>query len=132
MNTSAMHRAERGSLCGHNLGTSGQNQRLRLAAAMVFLGLALAVWMVESDAPRWVRALTFGPFFMASFGALQGLLRTCPYHAMKGTREQDDGRVDNVVRDDMKDAAKHLSKCVLVASAVLALIMTAVIVVLPS
>jgi hypothetical protein len=124
-------RAEREALCGHNLGTQGTNLRLRGAIVMVTVGLALACWLVQDGAPRWTRALCFVPFFMAAFGAMQGLLRTCPLHSMKRTREDDAGRTERVVTAEEQRSAQRLARFVWVGSAALAVAATVSIVIVP-
>lgn len=98
---------EQDVLPGHNLGCRGQNVRLRAAVLLVAIGLGAAILFIEGEFPDWTRALCFIPFLVAAHLAFQGLFRTCPMHAVKGTREDDRGRVGRVFQKrDEKDARR--------------------------
>lgn len=118
-------------MSGTNLGRSGQNSRLRLASVMVFVGLLLAVVLVQAETQRWVRLTIFVPFFMAVFCALQGLLRTCPGHVMHGTMEDDKGHVERVVRPEQLQRAKRLSRIIWLGASLAALAFTLAVVAVP-
>lgn len=113
----------RRALRGSNLSRKGQNARLRMSLLMMSLGLGLAVVLVRSDlAPAW-RWFCFIPFFLGSFGAFQGLFRTCPMHAMKGSREEETG-VAPVLRLDEQGCARKLARLVWMLSLSVATVAT--------
>jgi hypothetical protein len=118
-------------LPGHNLGCRGQNLRLRAAVVLVAVGLAAAVAFVKGDFPTWARALCFVPFAFAANLAFQGLFRTCPMHAKKGTREDDEGHIDPVFGDRDRRGARRLSALVVGWSLGLASAATALLFLLP-
>lgn len=100
-------------LPGHNLGCRGQTLRLRAAVVLVAVGLGAAIAFVKGDFPTWARALCFVPFVFAANLAFQGLFRTCPMHAKKHTREDDEGHVDRVIGDRDRRGARRLSAMVI-------------------
>lgn len=113
-----------------NLGDRAQNTRMRMG--LIFLGLALlvAVWLIKIDASPFVRALLFIPFFAASFGAYQGLFRTCTYAAKLGVRESDAGVVPIADPNEILRARKD-GRFVMISSFATALAATLVIVLIP-
>jgi len=118
-------------LPGHNLGCRGQNFRLRGAVILVAVGLSAAVFFIKGDFPTWARAFCFVPFAFAAHLAFQGLFRTCPMHAKQGTREDDEGHVDPVVRDRDRRGARRLSAMVIGWSLGLASAATGMLFLLP-
>ena len=116
---------------GTNLEQFGQNFRLRLGVMMLAIALVGTIAMVQGGLHRGWRLLLFLPFFMASSGAWQGLFRTCPGHAFKGVRENAAGGEDRVARRDELQAARHLARLVLFGSAATALVLTAIVMMVP-
>lgn len=75
-----------------NLGDRAQNRRLRLGLVVLGPALVLAVLLVHWGVPPLVRAgVLFIPFFIAAYGAFQGLFRTCTYAASQDVRVTDGG-----------------------------------------
>jgi hypothetical protein len=73
-----------------NLSPRAANRRLRGAIVLLAVALGLAVGMVQLGLrPEW-RLLLAVPFFLSSMGFYQGLFRTCPGNAARGTRETDE------------------------------------------
>jgi len=119
------------ALPGHNLGCHGQNVRLRASVVLVAVGLGLAIAFIKGGFPEWTRALCFLPFLLAANLAFQGLFRTCPMHAQKGTREDDEGHVGRVVQNLDRRGARRLSFFVVAGSFGLAGLATSVLFLLP-
>ena len=114
-----------------NLGREGQNARLRGSVLLLAVALVVAVVLVRLGVDRPWRLLTFIPFFMAAFGALQGLYRTCPFHSRQGTREAV-GRAALPQNERCIAMSKRLAGRVLGASMLSAAAATTVVYLLPS
>jgi len=103
-----------------NLGDKAQNNRLRMGLLGLGGALLLAVVLISSGASPLVRAALFVPFFFGSFGALQGLFRTCTFAAKQGLQVSDDGvskLFDEKARERMRrEGAKVMLGSVLSAS----------------
>ena len=118
-------------LCGRNLQSHGQNGRLRMGLLGLGVGLGLAMFLVQADIPRSWRLILFIPFFIAAFGSLQGLYRTCPGMAMKGVRETASGGEVRVIGPEDQARMKKLGNKVMATTAGVALAATMVIFLLP-
>ncbi|MEL7368024.1 MAG: hypothetical protein AAFN74_03860 [Myxococcota bacterium] len=117
---------------GTNLKTKGQNYRLRMGVIMLGVSLLATVLLVQADFHRAWRAVLFLPFFMAAFGAWQGLFRTCPGLAMKGVRESACGGCDERIGHAKElVVARHLARQVLLGAIVTAVFSTFVVVLIP-
>lgn len=117
--------------CGTNLEQGGQDARLRLGVAMLAIALLGTVGLVQADLHRAWRLLLFLPFFMAAFGAWQGLFRTCPGLAFKGLRETATGHEAKVKRKAELVAAQRAARQVLIGAIATALVSTSVVFFLP-
>lgn len=121
-----------GALCGANLETYGQNGRLRMGVFFLAIGLAMALGFEVYGASRGWRLSLFIPFFMGAFGAFQGLYRTCPSLAAKGTREGvGPGNEERVINSADLERSRRLSRKVLAFSVINAVLATSVFVLLP-
>lgn len=118
--------------CGHgangNLASTGQNMRLRMGGMMLLVALGAAVALVQTDVARGWRMVLFVPFFLAAFGAWQGLYRTCPGMVNRGMREDERGDAEPIRRaDDLRgvrrDAYKVLGGTVVTALAATLLVL---------
>jgi len=115
---------------GSNLGDQGQNARLRLSLIALVVALALSVGLVESDAPPVLRAILFVPFFIAAFGAYQGLFRTCSFAARHGMCVTDQG-AESVGDAAERDRLRRDGRKVVLSSFATALVATATAFLLP-
>lgn len=121
-----------GALCGANLETYGQNGRLRMGVFFLAVGLVMALGFEVYGASRGWRLSLFVPFFMGAFGAFQGLYRTCPTLAAKGTREGvAPGNEERVINSADVERSRRLSRKVLAFSLINAVLATSVFVFLP-
>lgn len=117
--------------CTHgNLGDQAQNLRLRGSLLALAIGLALSVLMLRAGIGTPLRLLLFLPFFVAAFGAYQGLFRTCTAAARQGVRLSDHGE------EVVVDAAERARMCrdarkIMVSSLATAAAATAMMVLLP-
>jgi hypothetical protein len=108
-----------------NIGARGC-QRRRLGgwvwAAIAIVGL---VWMVATHASRTFALLLAIPVLFAALGFLQAREQTCVFHAITGTRENDDGvvKLDVRAREDVSRRARR----VWLAAVASAAIVTAVV-----
>lgn len=120
-----------GFLQGANLGQRGQNARLRLGVIGLAVALALSVTLDRMGvSPLW-RLVTFVPFFVAAYGGLQGLFRTCPSHARQGTRESDSGAPLPQSDERTKAASRRWSRLILAMSLGFALAASLLVSLLP-
>ena len=117
--------------CGTNLESSGQNVRLRMGVAMLGLSLLGTVLIVQSGLHWAWRILLFMPFFMAAFGAWQGLFRICPGLAFKGVRENAAGGEDRIGRQRDLVQARRMARLVLGGATATAMLSTAVVTFIP-
>ncbi|MEM7674619.1 MAG: hypothetical protein AAF449_01310 [Myxococcota bacterium] len=117
---------------GTNLKTKGQNHRLRMGVFMLGISLLATMLLVQADLHRAWRATLFFPFFMAAFGAWQGLFRICPGMAMKGVRESACGGCDERVghAKELK-VARKLGRQVMWGSVATAIVSTSIVVLIP-
>ena len=117
--------------CTHgNLGDQAQNRRLRGSLVALAVGLGLSILMLRAGIGTPLRLMLFLPFFVAAFGAYQGLFRTCNMAAREGVRLTDHGE------EVVVDAAERARMCrdarkVLVSSLATAAAATAMMVLLP-
>ena len=100
---------------------------------VVLLGLSLlgTVLIVQSGLHWSWRTLLFLPFFMAAFGAWQGLFRVCPGLAFKGVRENLAGGEDRVGRTADQAEARRNARLVLGGATVTAMVSTVLVVLIP-
>lgn len=125
-------RYREGALCGANLETYGQNGRLRMGVFFLAIGLAMALGLQVLEVERAWRLSLFIPFFMGAFGAFQGLYRTCPAHASKGTREGvAPGEAERVANPESLERSRRLSRKVMFYSLTNAVLATSVFFFLP-
>jgi hypothetical protein len=59
-----------------NIGPRGQRQRLRFGAICLAIGIAGAVLLIASGAPRGARATLFLPLWLAGLGYFQARDKT--------------------------------------------------------
>jgi hypothetical protein len=115
---------------GGNLGCGAQNSRLRMSLVALSIGLGLSVVLMESGAPAFARAVLFFPFFIAAFGAYQGLFRTCSFAARQGLRLADHG--EEVVSSPVeRERMRREGRKVVLGSVATAVAATAMVVLLP-
>lgn len=117
--------------CGTTLETDGQNQRLRLGVVMLGASLVATVLLVQTGLHWAWRMLLFLPFFIAAFGAWQGLFRICPGMAFKGVRENVVGGEDRMGKLEDLKASRRMARIVLGGSTFTALFSTVVVMLLP-
>lgn len=115
---------------GGNLGCHAQNSRLRMSLFALSIALALSVVLMESGAPSLARAILFFPFFIAAFGAYQGLFRTCSFAARQGVRLADHGE-EMVTSRQERDRMRREGRKVFLGSLATAVAATLAVVILP-
>jgi hypothetical protein len=96
----------------------------------LLIALALSVVLMESGAPAFARAVLFFPFFIAAFGAYQGLFRTCSFAARHGLRLADHGE-EMVTSQPERDRMRREGRKVFLGSLATAVAATSMVVLLP-
>lgn len=114
-----------------NLASLGQNFRLRMGVLVLGASLVASVIIVKADVHRGWRAALFVPFFMAAFGAWQGLYRVCPDLAFRGVREDRTGAEDPIGRPQERASVRCIARRVLLISTLTAGLLTAVLIAVP-
>ncbi len=74
-----------------NLTPQNQARMLRVGVGLFAVGLVASVVLVETGLPVGLRALLFVPFLLASNTIGMALTGTCPYRAMMGLRDTEEG-----------------------------------------
>jgi hypothetical protein len=64
---------------------------MRVGVVALATALVLGTLIAKSGAAHGYRALAFGPFFVAGYGVLAALYRTCGISAIVGRRVTSDG-----------------------------------------
>jgi hypothetical protein len=88
------------ALCKPNFSGAGRTRRLRIGWALVAASLLVAVSMLVSSAPWYVRLVVFLPAAGAAVSLLQVSRHTCVAHAALGTFEHDDFTTTKQSSDD--------------------------------
>jgi hypothetical protein len=122
---------EERALAGCNLGTGAQNIRLRSSILTLAAAIGVAVFMIHSDVPRVWRLALFIPFMLSTFGAVQGLYRTCPGHANRHTRVNEANEVEVVAGEEEIRRTRRLATHVMGATFLSALAATLVVFLMP-
>src|SRR4051794_10750644 len=78
--------AERG-----NLESRAQDVQMRIGIIALAISLLIGTLLAQSGFAREVRLAAFAPFFVASYGLLAALYRTCGLTAIAGRRITSDG-----------------------------------------
>ena len=110
-----------------NLDARAQNTQLRVGVAVLAVGLACVVALLQLGAPVGYRTLLILPFFMGVYGLYAGLIGTCGFTALRGMRLTDSGPVPVADRAEMA-AHRERGLRVIGTSAVIATIATALLV----
>ncbi len=100
--------------CVGNLGPGGRTARLRIGIVGLGVGLLLSIVLLRAGVDRPVRLVVFLPFLLAASGVMQVMLRTCPSHGRRGTREADGAAVP--MHDPKREAGARTRSSVVVAA----------------
>jgi hypothetical protein len=77
----------------------------------LIVAIAAAAWMLAAHASRALLLLLAVPVALAALGFLQAREQTCVFHAVAGTRENDDGvvKLDPRARGDVIQRARRVA-----------------------
>jgi hypothetical protein len=74
-----------------NLDSSAKDSQMRVGLVALAAAMLAAVLLAQSGAAAGVRALSFVPFFVASYGILSALYGVCGFTALAGRRITTEG-----------------------------------------
>jgi hypothetical protein len=115
-----------------NIGPAEIARRRRAGLALVAVALILAVGLVVTGAPDWLRVLVLPPLAGGIISLEQARRRFCVGFAMAGLRNFDALGREERIQDDAARAADRRSALVMIAQGTLvAAVLTAIFVVLP-
>lgn len=104
---------------------------MRFGVAMSLVGLGLATILLHSGASTSGRALLVVPFWLAAYGVLASLFRTCAFAALGSCRLAACGRQPIAGREGVR-AVRRTGLRVLAASVALAVLLTALLLASPA
>ena len=113
-----------------NIGPGQRRRRLLTGLVFLVLGAFLAVFQIVEGAPFWWRLYLFPLFCVSMLGFFQAQASTCVFLAATGKQNLDDG--DQPVGDDaLARQLRRRARNVLVRSLLAALLLTALIALIP-
>jgi hypothetical protein len=89
-----------------NLDSSAQDMQMRAGLIALALALLSAVALDHRGATPGLRVLAFLPFFVAAYGVLSALYRTCGFSALAGKRMTPDGAERVADREELTSQRK--------------------------
>lgn len=113
-----------------NLDDVVQGRMLRFGVAMALVALGLSTILLQSGASTFPRVLLFVPFWLACYGVLSSLFRTCAFAALGSCRLASCGRQPIAGREGVR-AVRRRGLGVFLASVALAALMTALLLASP-
>lgn len=106
-----------------NLDEVVQSRMLRFGVGMSLVALGLSTILLETGASTFPRVFLFVPFWLACYGVLSSLFRTCAFAALGGCRLASCGRQPIAGREGVS-AVRRRGLGVFIASVALAACMT--------
>lgn len=94
------------------------------------VGMALAVALVKSGAPLYLRSVVFIPFMLGSTMLLQAMYRTCVVHALRRHRALADG-IERVANPEQVRTDTTRAKRIFMAASCVSTLATAVLLLVP-
>jgi hypothetical protein len=110
-----------------NLEPEAQDLQMRVGIVALATALVVGTLLAKGGVAHGYRALAFGPFFVAGYGVLAALYRTCGLTAIAGRRVTSDGMERVADRDELA-ALRSRGLRVIAGSALLAATATAVLI----
>ena len=118
------------NICIPNIGPRERRRRLVVGIVMFAIAFAVAVALVLAGAPRAWRIFVLFPVWVGSMGLFQVKEKTCVALAARGLRNLDTG--DQPIVDAIElQQVRAQSRKVHIQSAVVAIVVTLVVVVMP-
>ncbi|HEU4404226.1 MAG TPA: hypothetical protein VFS43_02885 [Polyangiaceae bacterium] len=114
-----------------NLDEVVQSRMLRFGVAMSLVALGLSTILLETGASTFPRALLFVPFWLAAYGVLSSLFRTCAFAALGASRLASCGRQPIACREGVT-AVRRRGFGVFLASVAVAALMTGLLLASPA
>lgn len=113
-----------------NIGPRERHKRVVLGTVCLIFSAAAGFYLIGSQWPRALRLGLFAPLFFGMFGLIQAREKTCSVLAEIGSRNMDVGvqKIDNA---SVKEALKHKGRQILLKSALIAALITAIFFFLP-
>jgi hypothetical protein len=102
-----------------NLESRAQDIQMRVGLVALAISLVVGTLLARSGVAMGYRALAFVPFFVASYGLLAALYRTCGMTALAGRRITSDGTEPVADREELA-ALRSKGMRVMLGSALLA------------
>lgn len=124
-----MMEASHAATCVANIGPLQRRRRLVIGVAGVVLSTVLSVVLVSPEFPRAARISLFIPWFVSALGLFQAKAQTCVALAARGQRDLDRG--SEAIPHHELEAVKRQARSVYVRSFAAALMLTALVVLLP-
>jgi len=93
-----------------NIGERGCRRRRTGARVWIAIALIALAWIEATHASRTLVLLLVIPIAFAALGVFQAREQTCVFHAVTGTRENDDGvvKLDVRAKDDVARRARRV------------------------
>jgi len=117
-------------VCIPNIGPRERQRRLIVGIVMFAIAALVAVGLILGGAPRAWRVFVLFPTWVGAIGVMQVKEKTCVALAARGLRNMDAG--DEKIVDAIElDHVRAQSRKVHIQSAVLALVLTTIVVAVP-
>ena len=119
------------SVCIPNIGPRERRRRLIVGAVMFAIAVAVTAGLLLAGAPRAWRLFVLFPAWVGALGVMQVKEKTCVALAARGLRNLDSG--DEKIVDAIElDHVRAQSRKVHMQSAIVALVVTALVLALPA
>ncbi len=114
-----------------NLDEVVQGRMLRFGVAMSLVALGLSTILLQTGASTFPRALLFLPFWLAAYGVLSSLFRTCAFAALGAFRLASCG-AQPIAGPEGVHAVRRRGLGVFLASVAIAALLTSLLLASPS
>lgn len=117
---------------GHcsNITAAGERRRRLGGYAAAGAAVIVAIGLASRDAPSAAWLVLFPIVLAAAFNLLQVRAKTCVFHGYRGTEEVEGGGIRRVTDEGMRVQARRQAATVLWKAVVVALVVTAIAVVM--
>ena len=96
---------------------------MRGGIVMLLVALGMLAWFEQVDAPRYLRAVLFVPFFVAEYSFFQAIYNNCGMASLRGLRATPEG-IEKIADPMAREACRCAGKTQIVTSALSAALFT--------